>query len=347
MQVLKSMSEYGHEQIVFAQDKSLGLRAIIAIHSTALGPALGGTRFFNYATDDDALFDVLRLSRGMTFKNAAAGLKLGGGKAVIIGDPKALKSREFFHAYAGFINSLGGKYYTAEDVNIGAADVALMNEVTKFVTGTPEVSGNPSPFTARGVFLGIKAGAKVRFGADSLKGKVIAVQGLGSVGSRLCGHLHGDGARLKVSDIDKEAVDRMVSMYGAEPLGSDEVITAECDILSPCAMGAVIRPENVGKLRCSMVAGAANNIVLDAATGDELSSRGILYLPDYIINAGGVLNCGMEIVEGRYSEDSVNAQVDKIYDTALKIVAYAGEKGISTYRAADEYAEGIVRAGAK
>jgi len=346
MQVVKAMKEYGHEQIVFAQDKKLGLNAIIAVHSTVLGPALGGTRFWNYASEDDALFDVLRLSRGMTLKNAAAGLKLGGGKAVIIGDPARLKSREFFHAYGRFINQLGGKYYTAEDVNIGAADVAQMNEVTKFVTGTPEVSGNPSPFTARGIYMAMKAGAGLKFGADSLAGKTIAVQGLGSVGYALCAYLAKEGARLKVHDINAAAVEKAVAEFGATAVSAGEILTTGCDIFSPNALGAVLNTGNVGGLRCRMVAGAANNVLLDAATGDALEARGILYLPDYIINSGGVINCGMEIVEGRYDAKTVWANVDKIYDTTLKIVALAREKSISTYRAADAYAEAIVAAGA-
>ena len=345
MQIFEAMNEYGHEQIVFAHDKSLGLHAIIAIHNTVLGPALGGTRFWNYATEDDALYDVLRLSRGMTLKNAAAGLALGGGKAVIIGDPAKLKSKEFFLAYAEFINSLGGKYYTAEDVNIGADDVAMINAGTKYVTGTPEVSGNPSPFTARGVFVGMKAGASVQFGSDSLKDKVVAIQGLGSVGSGLCEHLAKEGAIMKVFDINQAAMDKIVSQYGATAMTADEILTTDCDILAPCALGAVLNVDNVKDLKCKLVSGAANNILVDTAAGDALDARGILYLPDYIINAGGVINCGMEIVEGKYSADAVWANVENIYDTTLKIIALAAEKKISTAQAADDYAFGIVAAG--
>ena len=347
MQVLQEMNKYGHEQIMFVHDKSVGLNAIIAIHNTILGPALGGTRFWDYASESDALFDVLRLSRGMTYKNAAAGLKLGGGKAVIIGDPRKLKSREFFHVYGEFINTLGGKYYTAEDVNIGAADVALINETTRYVTGTPEVSGNPSPFTARGIYLAMKAGAGVKFGSDSLKGKTVAVQGLGSVGYRLCEHLSGEGAILKVYDINPEALAKTVKELGATAVGAEEILTTDCDIFSPCALGAVINAENAARLKCGMVAGAANNALLDVAAGDALDDLGILYLPDYIINAGGVINCGMEIPDGKYSADEVNAKVDKIYDTTLKIINLAKEENISTYRAADEYAESILKAATK
>ena len=345
MKVIKEMNDYGHEQIVFAHDKEFGLNAIIAVHSTALGPALGGTRFWNYASEEDALFDVLRLSRGMSLKNAAAGLKLGGGKAVIIGDPAKIKTPGLLRKYASFINQLGGKYYTAEDVNIGADDISQMSKVTKFVTGTPEVSGNPSPFTARGVFVGMKAGAGVKFGSESMKGKTIVVQGLGSVGYDLCEYLAKDGAILKVYDINPAAVKKAVEKLGATAIAANDLLTAECDIFSPCALGAVLNTENVKGLKCKLVCGCANNVLLDPATGDALDARGILYLPDYIVNAGGVVNCGMEIVEGRYSADAVRAKVEKIYDTTLKIIALAKEKKICTYRAADDYAFGIIKAG--
>ena len=347
MKVVQAMNEYGHEQIIFVHDKAAGLNAIIAIHSTVLGPALGGTRFWNYASEEDALFDVLRLSRGMTLKNAAAGLKLGGGKAVIIGDPKQLKSRDFFRTYGKFIDGLGGQYYTAEDVNTSATDIAHINEVTKFVSGTPEVSGNPSPFTARGVYMGMKAGASVKFGSDSLKSKTIVVQGLGSVGYLLCEHLKKEGANLKVYDINPAATEKAVKELGATAIKAEEVLTAECDIFSPCALGAVLNTNNVSSLKCKLVAGAANNVLLDAATGDALDNKDILYLPDYIVNAGGVINCGMEIPDGNYDVNVINTQVDQIYNTTLKIIALSKEKRVSTYRAADEYAEGIVAAGKK
>jgi leucine dehydrogenase len=344
MQVFKEMQDYGHEQIVFVQDKEVGLKAIMAIHSTVLGPAVGGTRMLDYASEEEALFDVLRLSRGMTLKNAAAGLTLGGGKAVIIGDPEKLKSKEFFYSYGTFVDSLGGKFYTAEDVNIGASDVAQIQDATEYVTGTPAISGNPSPFTARGLYMGMKAGASVKFGSDSLTGKTVAVQGLGSVGYSLCENLHGEGVILKVYDVNQDLVDKAAKDFGALPVSEDELLVAECDIFSPCALGAVLNTGNVGGLKCRMVAGAANNILLDAATGEMLDKRDILYLPDYIVNSGGVINCGMEITSETYSVDAVNAIVDRVYDTTLKIIALAKEKGISTARAADEYAMGIVEA---
>jgi len=339
------MNEYGHEQIVYVRDEKVGLSAIIAVHSTVLGPALGGSRFWDYASEDDALYDVLRLSRGMTLKNAAAGLKLGGGKAVIIGDPQKLKSREFFNSYGRFINTLGGKYYTAEDVNIGASDVAQINETTKFVTGTPEVSGNPSPFTARGVYMGMKAGASVKFGSDSLNGKTVIVQGIGSVGYYLCEHLHKEGAILKIYDINPAAVDKAVQEFGATAIKAEELLTTDCDIFAPCALGAVLNTENVKGLKCALVAGAANNVLVDAAAGEALNNMGVLYLPDYIVNAGGVINCGMEIeTGGQYDVNVINKKVDGIYDTTLKIVALAKDNKISTSKAADEYAMGVIKA---
>jgi len=342
--MLDKMQNYGHEEVVYARDEKTGLRTIIAVHSTVLGPAVGGTRFWNYATEDDALYDVLRLSRGMTLKNAAAGLKLGGGKAVIIGDPKKLKSQDFFHAYGRIINSLGGRYYTAEDVNISAQDIAYTNEVTPYVTGRPGISGNPSPYTARGVYMGIKAGAKVKFGSDSLKGKVIAVQGLGSVGYAMCEMLHSEGAILKVTDINPDAVQKAVSELGAEKITGD-IISTECDIFAPCALGAVLNKDNVATLRCAMVGGCANNVLVDAEAGEAIEARDILYLPDYIVNAGGIISCSEEVATSNFDEKAVLKKVDDIYHTTLKVIGLAKERGITTYLAADEYAMSIVEAG--
>jgi len=341
------MDEYDHEQLVFVRDEAVGLCAIIAIHSTVLGPALGGSRFCDYASEDEALFDVLRLSRGMTLKNAAAGLSLGGGKAVIIGDPQKLKTKELLRAYGRFIEQLGGKFYTAEDVNINDSDVEHMNETTRYVTGTPAVSGNPSPFTARGVHMGMKAGAKEVFGTDCLEGKTVLVQGLGSVGSALCERLAKDGVKLKINNRSREGVDRVLEKVDATVVESKDLFTEPCDIFAPCALGAVLNTDNVKKLKCQIVAGAANNILQDAAAGDALKDAGILYLPDYIVNAGGVINCAMEVTEKTYDVNVVNAKVDEIYDTTLKIIALAKEKNISTYKAADEYALGIVKAAKK
>lgn len=342
MSIFNQLQEYGHEQLVFGRDEATGLKTIIAIHDTTLGPAVGGTRFWNYATEEDALYDVLRLSKGMSLKNAAAGLKLGGGKAVIIGNPKKLKGQEFFHAYGRIVDSLNGKYYTAEDVNINTADIAYINETTKFVTGTKENSGNPSPFTALGVYRGMKAGAKTRFGTDSLKGMTVAVQGLGSVGYALCEYLHSEGAALKVFDINTAAVERAVAQLGATAVSAAEVLQAECDIFAPCALGAVLNVNNVKDLKCKIICGAANNVLTDAATGNELEALDILYLPDYIVNAGGIINCGEEITGSAYDIEAVTAKVNQVYDTTLKVLALAKCKGISTYDAAEMYAMDII-----
>lgn len=342
MNVIEQMDKYGHEEIVFGRDEKTGLRTIIAVHDTTLGPAVGGTRFFNYESEEDALYDVLRLSRGMTLKNAAAGLKIGGGKAVIIGDPKKLKSKELFQSYGKVIEHMGGKYYTAEDVNVTTEDIEMVGETTSYVAGTCNSTGNPSPFTARGVYKGMKAGAKVKFGSDSLGGKVIAVQGLGSVGYTVCRHLHNEGAKLKVYDINSNAMHKAIEEFGALEVSKDEILSTECDIFSPCAMGAVLNVDNVKNLKCSMIAGAANNVLVDEQTCNELEALGILYLPDYIINAGGIMNCSVEVTKDAYDVEKMNAQVDKIYDTTLNIIKLAQEKGITTYAAADEYAMGII-----
>ena len=344
MSIFEQLEQYGHERLVFGRDEKTGLKTIIAVHSTALGPATGGTRFWNYTSEEDALYDVLRLSRGMSLKNAAAGLKLGGGKAVIIGDPKKLKSREFFQAYGRIIDSLNGTYYTAEDVNTNTEDIENIHSVTPYVTGTKAISGNPSPFTARGVYQGMKAGASIKFASTSLKEMVVVVQGLGSVGYGLCKLLHADGAKLKVFDINQAAVDRAVEEFGAQPLSAEKVLTEECNIFAPCALGAVLNVENVKTLGCKMVCGSANNVLVDSETGDALEDADILYLPDYIVNAGGIINCAPEVEKVPYNVDDVNNKVDQIYQTVLDIIKLAKEKKISTSRAADEHAYQIIRA---
>ena len=342
MIVFEEMDSYGHEMIVFARDEKVGLKTIIAVHDTTLGPAGGGTRVWDYKSEDAALYDVLRLSKGMSLKNAGANLKLGGGKAVIIGDPKKIKSRELFLSYGRIINSLSGKYYTAEDVNTNTQDIAWVHESTNYVMGTPEISGNPSPFTARGVYMGMKAGAKVTFGSDSLAGKTVAVQGLGSVGYTVAELAHKEGAKLKVFDINKDAVDRAVKQFGATPVAAEDLLATECDIMSPCALGAVFNVDNINTLKCKMICGCANNVLVDAATGNALASLGILYCPDYIVNAGGIINCEAEVVDPVYSADAVNQRVDKIYQTTLNIIDLARQKKISTAAAADEYAMGVI-----
>ncbi len=338
MEIFKALEKYGHEQVIFGQDKETGLKTIIAVHSTALGPAGGGTRFWNYKTEEDAIFDVLRLSRGMTYKNACADLDLGGGKAVIIGDPKKLKSEEFFKAYGRIVNSLNGKYFTAEDVNISTKDIDIVNSVTPFVMGTSKISGNPSPFTARGVYKALKAGVKHKFNKDDLTDLTIAVQGLGSVGYALAEYLHKDGAKLIVADINAESTSRAEKELNAKVVSVDEIVTTVCDIFAPCALGAVINTTNAKELHCKMVCGAANNVLLDKETGILLEELDITYIPDYIANAGGIINCAPEALGIEYHSDFVIDKVDNIYNTTLKIIDLAKEKQITTYEAAEQYA---------
>lgn len=342
MNIFEEMKGLQHQQVVFAQDEPTGLKAIIAIHNNTLGPALGGTRIWNYASEAEALHDVLRLSRGMTLKNAAAGLALGGGKAVIIGEAKTIKTPALLRAYGRMVQSLGGLYYTAADVNTSTADMDQIKQYTEFVVGTSGISADPSPYTAQGVLNGIRAGLTFLTGSDSLKGKVVAVQGLGSVGAKLCALLHQAGATLKVFDLDQAKVEQAVRTLGAEATAGDEILTTSCDILAPCALGAVVHTKNLPHLQCKMIAGSANNILADNATGDLLAERNILYLPDYIINAGGVINCGAELEPGGYSKDFINKKVADIYQTTATILALAKEKGIPTYQAADAYAFSVI-----
>lgn len=341
MGLFKETASMGHEKILFAQDEKTNLKAIIAVHSTVLGPALGGMRIWNYQNEEEALNDVIRLSYGMTLKNAAAGLPLGGGKMVVIGDATQLKSEEFFEACARFVNTFNGQYYTAEDVNTTTDDMDTMKRHTEFVVGTSNSSSDPSPYTAKGVLNGIKAAAKVKFGSDSLKGKTVAVQGLGNVGYRLCEHLHKEGALLLVYDYDAQKIDRVVAEFGATAVNQEEILTSECDILAPCALGAVITSEIVDQLKCKVIAGSANNILASSKAGDLLDKKRILYAPDYIINAGGVINCGADIV-GNHNEEYIWKKIDDIYDTTMQIFALANEKKIPTYQAADQFALGII-----
>lgn len=341
MELFKETDSMGHEQILFARDEQTNLKAIIAVHSTVLGPALGGMRIWHYQNETEALNDVIRLSYGMTLKNAAAGLPLGGGKMVVIGDSTKLKSEAFFAACARFINTFNGQYYTAEDVNTTTDDMDTLKRHTNFVVGTSDRSSDPSPYTAKGVLNGIKAAAKVKFGSDSLNGKIVAVQGLGNVGYRLCQHLHDEGAKLLVYDYDAKKTDRAVTELGAIGVNQTEILTSECDILAPCALGAVINTDIIDQLKCAIIAGSANNILADAKAGDRLDEVGILYAPDYIINAGGVINCGADLI-GNHNEDYIWQKIDDIYDTTMKIFTLAQEKKIPTYQAADQFALGIV-----
>ncbi len=329
-----------HEEVIFCHSKEAGLKAIIAIHNTALGPALGGTRMWNYANEEEALIDVLRLSKGMTYKASAAGLNLGGGKAVIIGDPKKQKSEALFRAFGAYINSLRGKYITAEDVGTTVSDMEYVFMETPYVTGIPKAfggSGDPSPYTAHGVFMGIKAAAKRQLGADSLKGLRVAVQGLGNVGYHLADFLHKDGANLIIADIDKDKVKLAAENFSAEVVSADQIITTECDILAPCALGAVISDQTITNLKCKVVAGGANNQLAESRHGDALKELNILYAPDYVINAGGLMNVFVEL-EG-YSSDRAFEKTTQVYDNLMQVFNIAEEEGVANHIAANRLAE--------
>jgi len=339
MGIFEQMEQYGHEQLVFCYDKTSGLKAIIGIHNTTLGPALGGTRMWNYEKEEDAITDVLRLSRGMSYKNAAMGLNIGGGKAVIWGNAKTDKSEELFRAFGKFVQSLGGRYITAEDVNTSVEDMNYVLMETDSVVGRADVSGDPSPVTAFGVYRGIKAAAKFQFGSESLKGKVIAVQGLGKVGYHLCEHLHDEGAKLIVTDISQDNVARVVQEFGATAVAPDEIYGVPCDIFSPNALGAVLNDQTIALLTCKVVAGGANNQLKEHRHGDVLKGLGILYAPDFVINGGGVINVAEEFNPSGYNRDRAYARVSTIYDKLMKVFRIAAEQHISTAKAADLMSE--------
>ncbi len=338
MSVFEWMSNLDHEQIVFCNDRSTGLKAIIGIHSTTMGPALGGCRMWDYASEEDALKDVVRLSRGMTYKAVMAGLALGGGKAVIIGDPKKLKSQAFFRAFGRFVESLGGRYITAEDVNIKVQDMEYVAMETKSVTGVGGVggSGDPSPVTALGVYWGIKAAVKHKLGKDSLAGIRVGVQGVGSVGSWLCKYLHNDGAKLVVGDLKKSSVDEMAEKYGAAVADANSIHKADVDVFAPCALGAGLNDETIPDISATIVAGAANNQLADEDKhGRMLLEKGILYAPDYVINAGGLINVYQEL-KG-YDEAAAKLKARGIYDTLIEIF----ERSVAENRPTNETSDAI------
>ncbi len=335
---LSRMVEMGHEQVLFCNDEKTGLRAIIAVHSTVCGPALGGTRMWKYDTEEEALNDVLRLSRGMTYKNAISGLNLGGGKAVIIGNSREDKSPELFRRFGKFVDSLNGNYITAEDVGISPADMVHVSESTDHVAGLPGKSGDPSPVTAYGVYMGMKAAASVQFGSDSLAGKKISVQGVGHVGEYLVGHLSKEGAEIFISDIHEPSLSRVAELYGATVVGLDEIYDLDVDIYAPCALGATVNDHTLSRLKCSIIAGAANNQLADEAIhGEKVREMGIIYAPDYLINAGGVMNCYGEVAG--ISQGEVMKMAEHIYNTTKEIIINSREEGIPTYLAANRKAE--------
>lgn len=337
MKIFEYLEKYDYEQLVFCQDRATGLKAIIGIHDTTLGPALGGTRIWDYETEEEAIMDVLRLSRGMTYKNSAAGLNLGGGKAVIMGDFKKIKSEELFRTFGRFVEGLGGRYITAEDMNVGTQDMAYINDETDYCVGLEGKSGNPSPVTSFGVFRGIEAGAEEVWGSTDLDGKVVAVQGLGAVGYGVCEYLHKAGAKLIVTDIRKESIDRVVNDFGATAVEPDEIYGVECDIFTPCAMGAIINDFTIDKLKCKLVAGSANNQLAEPRHGDMLVEKGILYIPDYVINSGGVINVYEEI-KG-YNAERAMARASNIFNIVKQIIEISKTENIPTYEAADRMAE--------
>ena len=340
MELFQYMEKYDYEQVLFCQDKESGLKAIIAIHDTTLGPALGGTRMWMYNSEEEALEDALRLARGMTYKNAAAGLNLGGGKTVIIGDPRKDKNEAMFRAFGRFIQGLNGRYITAEDVGTTVADMDIIYQETDYVTGiSPEFgsSGNPSPATAYGVYRGMKAAVKEAFGSDSLEGKVVAVQGVGNVAYHLCRHLHEEGAKLIVTDINKEAVARAVEEFGAQAVNPNDICGVECDIFAPCALGGIINDQTIPQLKAKVIAGSANNQLKEPRHGDIIHEMGIVYAPDYVINAGGVINVADELYG--YNRERAMKKIEQIYDNIEKVLAIAKRDNIPTYVAADRMAE--------
>ncbi|MED1488927.1 branched-chain amino acid dehydrogenase [Bacillus smithii] len=340
MEIFRYMEKYDYEQLLFCQDQNSGLKAIIAIHDTTLGPALGGTRMWTYESEEAAIEDALRLARGMTYKNAAAGLNLGGGKTVIIGDPHKDKNEEMFRALGRFIQGLNGRYITAEDVGTTVADMDIIHEETDFVTGISPAfgsSGNPSPVTAYGCYVGMKAAAKEAFGSDSLEGLTIAVQGAGNVAYHLCKYLHEERARLIVTDIHKEPVQRIVQEFGAEAVDPNDIYSVEADIFSPCALGAILNDETIPQLKAKVIAGSANNQLKEAKHGDMLYEIGIVYAPDYVINAGGVINVADELYG--YNRERALKKVEQIYQNIEKVFEISKRDGIPTYIAADRMAE--------
>ncbi len=344
--VTDRMFTFDHEQVTFCQDAATGLKSIIAIHNTTLGPAVGGTRMWAYTSEGEALTDVLRLSRGMTYKNALAGLNIGGGKAVIIGDARTQKSEALMRRFGKFVGSLGGKYITAEDVGISTKDMEYVKMETDSVVGLPEYyggSGDPSPVTAYGVFMGIKASVKELTGSDSLAGKKILVQGVGHVGEYLVEHLVKEGAVVTITDIYEDRISAVSKRFDVKVVSPDEVYSQKMDIYSPCALGATINDETLSKLTCSIICGAANNQLKDETIhGQVVMDRGIIYAPDYLVNAGGIINCFWEM-KG-YDRNAALAQAEGIYNTALNIFAKSAQENVPTYLAANRLAEARIEA---
>jgi len=341
MDVMAAMGELGHEQMVFCQDPASGLRAIIGVHNTVLGPALGGTRMWPYENEDEAVTDVLRLSRGMTYKAAAAGLNLGGGKTVIIGDPKKDKSEALFRALGRFVESLKGRYITAEDVGTSVDDMEYVYMETKHVTGITVAhggSGDPSPVTAYGVFRGIEAAVKEKFGREDLAGLGVTVQGAGNVGYYLIKQLHEAGAKVTTCDIDADRVQRAVDEFGVSVVSPNEIYDVDAEIFAPCALGAILNDETIPRLKAKVVCGGANNQLGDPVVhGKKLEAKGILYAPDYVVNAGGLINVFCEL-EG-YVRERAMRRASGIFENTMRVFEIAKSRSMPTYQAADRMAE--------
>ena len=341
LSIFSEVTKLGHEQVVFCHDEPTGLKAIIAIHNTVLGPALGGTRMWNYASEEEAVTDVLRLSRGMTFKAAISGLNLGGGKAVIIGDASKMKTEAFLRRFGKFVDSLGGKYWTAEDVNMKTRDMEYIGMETDYVTGLPERmggGGDPSPVTAYGTYMGMKASANHVYGSDSLEGKIVGVQGVGQVGMYLVEYLTKEGAKVFITDISEEKLKNVSKEFAAKIVGMDEIYDLDMDIYAPCALGATLNDDTIPRLKCGIVAGGANNqLAEEEKHGYMLMDKSITYAPDFLINAGGLMNVYAEYLGG-YNRDSVYSLAENIYDTCTNIFSKADEYKTSTQEAATKMA---------
>ena len=340
--IFEQMESKEHEELVFCHDQETGLKAIIAVHDTTIGPALGGCRMWDYETEEDALKDVLRLSRGMSYKAAIAGLNLGGGKAVIIGNSKKDKNELLFRSFGRFVQGLAGRYITAEDVGTSVKDMEWVRMETRYVTGISRAlggSGDPSPVTALGTCSGMKATVKKHLGKDTLYGLNIGIQGVGHVGYHLCNFLKKEGANLFVTDIDNKSIERVVNEFGANPIGLDDIYDADIDIYAPCALGATLNDDTIPRLRCSIVAGAANNqLKKESIHSQMLKDRDILYAPDYAINAGGLINVANEI-DGYNRDRAFRQAEDGIYDTLLAIYKRSEDDGVTTHAAALKVAE--------
>ena len=345
---ITEISQAGYEKVVRAEDPASGLRALIAVHDTTLGPALGGLRMWPFRSWDEALFDVLRLARGMTFKSAIADTGLGGGKSIILGNPKTDKSDALFHAMGTFIDSLGGKYITAEDVGTSVEDMVKVRAKTRWVTGLPRSmgsSGDPSPWTALGVFVGQRACLEDVFGSGDFAGKTVAIQGMGHVGTFLADRLKAAGARLVVTDVAPDRAREAGARLAAQVVASDAIYDVPCEIFAPCALGAVINDETIRRLRCRIVAGAANNVLLREDHGDRLREMGILYAPDYVVNAGGIINVSCEVEPGGYDEGRSRKKVENIYEALRAVFKLSRAKNLSTNRASNLLAEEKLAAG--